>query len=64
VLFRDGGERSITHWDLYWIAPVAMRWIGQLGYPTSKITGQAAVRAAYQEDGIDGDGAGRHGGTS
>ena len=64
VLFRDAGERTITHWDLYWIAPVAMRWIGQLGYETSRITGQAAVRAAYQEDDIGGDGAGRHRGRS
>jgi hypothetical protein len=53
LLFRDGGERTITHWDLHWIAPVALRWNGQLGYPTSRITGQSAVRAAYQEDGID-----------
>jgi hypothetical protein len=64
VLFRDGGERTITHWDLYWIAPVAMRWIDQLGYKTSRITGQAAVRAAYQEDDMGGDGAGRHRGKS
>jgi hypothetical protein len=64
VLFRDGGERTITHWDLDWIAPVAMRWLGHLGYATSRLTGQAAVRAAYREDGIDGDGAGHHRGKA
>jgi hypothetical protein len=58
VLFRDAGERTITHWDLGWIAPMAMRWIGQLGYPTSRISGQAAVKAAYPEDDIGGGGAG------
>jgi hypothetical protein len=58
VLFRDAGERTITHWDLGWIAPMAMRWMGQLGYQTSRISGQAAVKAAYPEDDIDGDGAG------
>ena len=57
ILFRDSGERTITHWDLGWIAPMAMRWMGQLGYQTSRITGQAAVKAAYPEDDIDGDGA-------
>lgn len=61
IQFRDAAGRTVAHWDVFWIAPLAMRWIGQLGYPTSKISGQAAVKAAYPDDDIDGDGAPHHG---
>jgi hypothetical protein len=63
LLFRDAAGRSITHWDLYWIAPVAMHWIEQIGYPTLRITGQAAVKAANPDDRSYGDGAARHRGS-
>lgn len=59
ILFRDSEDRTIAHWDLGWIAPIAMQWIGGLGYPTSKITGQKAVEAAYPDEDLEADGKGR-----